>query len=302
MYPMQRHLLYIINPISGTKSKTPLKDMVQHQTEAAGLPFDIYDSVPNGDYGFLLPVIKEKKITDIIIAGGDGTVNAVVGSLRNRKLRFGILPCGSGNGLAFAAGMPKSIKRALHIIFNGTAADTDAFWVNSQFACMLAGLGFDAQVAYDFARYNRRGKTAYINRIIHHLFKAPVYPFTITVDDETIDTEAYFISIANSNQFGNNFTIAPQASLTDGWLDVVIVAGKTKAEFLLYTLKQVTGLNKLQHISTLQQDAGILYFRAKNLTITNIQKAPLHIDGDPAPTAELIKVNMEEKAFRLIYP
>lgn len=302
LYYMQRRLLYIVNPISGTKGKTSLKDLIQQQTKAAGLAFNIVNSVRDGDYRFLLPFIEEKNITDIIIAGGDGTVNGVIGSLRHANVSFGILPCGSGNGLAFAAGIPKSMEQALQIIFNGTATDTDAFRVNGQFACMLAGLGFDAQVAYDFAQYHRRGKGAYINRIIRQLFKAPLYSFAIATGGQTMEVEAYLMSIANSNQFGNQFTIAPQASLTDGWLDVVIVAGKTKAEFLWHALRQVSGLQKVQEIDMLRPDAGLFYFQAKEVAITNTQKAPLHIDGDPAEAATIIDIQIAEKAFRLIYP
>lgn len=299
---MNRHLLYIVNPISGTNSKRSLKDLIFRETTAAGLPFDIVHSVPDGDYHFLKATIKEKKITDVIIAGGDGTVNAVIGSLLGAKVRFGVLPCGSGNGLAFAAGIPKNMKQALAIIFKGTANYTDTFTVNEQFACMLCGLGFDAQVAHDFAQYNHRGKSAYINRIIRHLFKAPSYSFTVTADGVTLDTEGYFMSIANSNQFGNNFTIAPEASLTDGWLDVVIVSARNKAELLLNTLQQVSGWNKLQQVRNLREDKNILYFRAKKISIINKQLAPLHIDGEPTDTSALINVTIQKKAFRLIYP
>jgi diacylglycerol kinase family enzyme len=159
---MKRHFLYIVNPISGTKNKSSVKETIKAKTTAAGFAFDIYPSVENGDYSFLDHVIKEKKVTDIIIAGGDGTVNQVVNSLRRFDVQFGILPCGSGNGLAFSAGIPKNIEKALDIVFKGKSKVTDAFTVNETFACMLCGLGFDAQVALDFANDPNRGLTTYI--------------------------------------------------------------------------------------------------------------------------------------------
>ena len=109
---MQRHLLYIVNPISGTKNKSSVKEIIETKTAAAGFSFDMYPSAANGDYSFLDPVIKEKKATDIIVAGGDGTINQVINSLRSLGLPFGILPCGSGNGLAFSAGIPKSTEKS----------------------------------------------------------------------------------------------------------------------------------------------------------------------------------------------
>ena len=114
---MQRKLLYIVNPISGTKSKASLKDIIEKETERIGFPFFIYPSVANGDYSFLYPVIKEKGITDVVIAGGDGTINQAVNSLRKQGVQFGIIPCGSGNGLAFSAGIPKNPVKALKLIF-----------------------------------------------------------------------------------------------------------------------------------------------------------------------------------------
>ncbi|HVG13958.1 MAG TPA: diacylglycerol kinase family protein, partial [Chitinophagaceae bacterium] len=152
-----RNLLYIVNPISGTSNKRSLKEVIAAQTLAAGIHFDMYPSVANGDYSFLDEIIKEKKYTDIVIAGGDGTVNSAINALRKHNLPFGILPSGSGNGLAFSAGIPKSALSALNIVFKGKSAWTDAFLINNQFACMLCGLGFDAQVAHDFSRGTKRG-------------------------------------------------------------------------------------------------------------------------------------------------
>src|SRR5271169_3969314 len=105
---MQRQIIYIINPVSGTKAKKGLESLIAKKTKEQGIAYDIFPSVTDGDYSFLLPVIKEKKVTDIVIAGGDGTVSQVVGSLINSEpitmgLNFGIIPCGSGNGLAYTA-------------------------------------------------------------------------------------------------------------------------------------------------------------------------------------------------------
>ncbi|MDQ3843575.1 MAG: acylglycerol kinase family protein, partial [Bacteroidota bacterium] len=101
---MQRKLLYIINPISGTRNKESLQEVIKRKSEAAGFSFQIFPSVASGDYSFLKPIIQEQNITDVIIAGGDGTINQVVNSLKSCNVPFGIIPCGSGNGLAFSAG------------------------------------------------------------------------------------------------------------------------------------------------------------------------------------------------------
>jgi diacylglycerol kinase family enzyme len=167
---------------------------------------------------------------------------------------------------------------------------------------MLCGLGFDAQVAHDFANDHRRGLMTYIRKVAKHFFSAPAYPFTIYVNDVRIDTEAFLISLANSNQFGNNFTIAPKASLTDGLLDIVVVTRQNRLSMVLQTLRQVVGYNTLQEINGLNRLAGVTYFQAEALRIENPGHAPLHRDGDPAETAAVIDVQILKGAFRLIYP
>jgi YegS/Rv2252/BmrU family lipid kinase len=297
---VKRHILYIINPISGTKRKSSLQELIEKKTKAAGFEYTVHPSVAENDYYFLHDVISEKKITDIVIAGGDGTVNGVVNSFRNLKVQFGILPCGSGNGLALSAGIPKNINIALQIIFKGKSELTDAFLVNNHFACMLCGLGFDAQVAHDFAADPNRGLITYIKQSIRNFFSATTYPFRIKSGDEEFETEAFFISIANSNQFGNNVTIAPKASITDGLLDIVIVTKQNKFSVLLQTLRQVGGYNGLIEKEIANSNASIIYFQTEALHIKNLSLAPMHIDGDPSRTIEDLNIKILKKCFRLM--
>ncbi|MBC7873173.1 MAG: diacylglycerol kinase, partial [Ferruginibacter sp.] len=184
----------------------------------------------------------------------------------------------------------------------GKPVAIDGFHVNGQFSCMLCGLGFDAKVAHDFARQPRRGLTTYIKQVVKNFFSAKIYSFELTTNDRTFLTDAYFISIANSNQFGNNFTIAPQASLSDGLLDIVIVTDQSKLSLLLQTLKQIRGKNKLQTGAIEEKKKGVIYFQTDQLIIKNLSKAPLHIDGDPAETPKKLKIVIKEKCFRLIVP
>jgi len=314
---MNRHILYIINPVAGTRTKKDLEQFIEKNTKEKGIPFRILSSVADGDYSFLYKIILEEKITDIVVAGGDGTVSKVVGSLMNFEpinigLNFGIIPCGSGNGLAYSAKIPKQPAKALEIIFNGTASAVDGFYINDKFSCMLAGLGFDAKVAYDFTNEPKRGLLTYIKLSLKNFFSMKLHRFEIQTEQMKFETNAYFISVANSNQFGNNFTIAPKASLSDGLLDVVIVASPNKISFVVQTLQQLAGWNKLsgkvtkdannKPSSPIQKKRGIIYFQTEKLNIVNHSLAPLHIDGEPAETADELKIEVKKKCFRLIQP
>ena len=297
-----RHIVYIINPISGTGGKASLQALVEQKTSAVGIKYSIHYSVANGDYSFLYPVIKQQGVTDIVIAGGDGTINQVLNSLRGQPVQFGIIPAGSGNGLALSAGIPKAKDKALDIIFKGNSLPTDAFLINDRFACMLCGLGLDAQVAHDFAKDPRRGLSTYVQKAVADFFTAKAYPFTLSAGGEELTTDAYFISVANSNQFGNYFTIAPRASLTDGLLDIVVVTAQSKLSMLLQTFRQVGGFNSLQESPLSNKEAGVIYFQAKELSIKNPAVAPLHIDGDPSETEPHFSFKILPHFYKLIIP
>ena len=299
---MPRHIIYIVNPISGTQSKKELEELIIQKTKQKRIEFEIFPSVASGDYSFLLQVIKEKRITDVVIAGGDGTVSQVVGSLLHCDVNFGIIPCGFGNGLAYTAKIPKDPASALDIIFNGRVSAIDGFTINDQFACMLCGLGFDAKVAQDFAQQPKRGFITYAKQVVKNFFSAKIYSFELQRGKKSIQTDAYFITIANSNQFGNNVTIAPDASLTDGLLDIVIVTNQNKLNVLLQTLKQIRGKNKLQTKPITGKEKGVIYFQTDRLSIQNLSQAPLHIDGDPAETPDKVNIEVMKKIWRLIQP
>jgi len=299
---MSRSFIYIINPISGTRTKKDLHSIIEQQTKAKGFSFHVFPSVASGDYSFLHPIIKEQKITDVVIAGGDGTINQVVAGLMDRDVNFGIIPCGSGNGLANTAKISRQVSKALHTIFNGQAEAVDGFYINNRFACMLCGLGYDAKVAYDFANQRKRGLAMYAKMAFTNFFSMKPYPFQFRLQHTSVDTEAWFISIANSNQFGNNFTIAPKASISDGLLDIVIATSKNKLSFVLQTLQQLAGWNKLQASSLVEGKKGVIYFQTEKLVISNPSLAPLHIDGDPAETSKELTIEIKKKCFRLIQP
>ncbi len=297
---MNRNIIYIINPISGTRKKARLQKLIEEKTRKACIPFQIFPSVADGNYHFLLPIIEEQKITDVVIAGGDGTVSQVIGSLKTTQVQFGIIPCGSGNGMALAAGISTHTEKALKLIFNGSSRLTDGFYINKHFACMLCGLGFDAQVAHDFANHKRRGFLVYLQKTIINFLKGKTYSFKLKIGDIELDTRAYFVSIANSNQFGNRITIAPQASLSDGLLDVIILTEQNRFSFAFNILKQIAGFNQLQETSQLVKGKKILYFQTKELSIINSERAPLHLDGEPALQTENLHIKVEKHCFRLI--
>jgi diacylglycerol kinase (ATP) len=299
---MLRKIIYLVNPISGTRANSSIEELLGRKTREQKIDFEILPTPADGDYQFLIGKIQFEMVSDVVICGGDGTVSEVASALRGTRVNIGIIPMGSGNGLAFAAEIPKAANKALGIIFKGKSSFIDAFYINNQFSCMLCGIGFDARVAHEFAKQKRRGLLTYIKVSAIQFFKARPYVFEIELKERSFKTEAFFISIANSNQFGNHFTIAPQASLRDGLLDIVIVRKMSKFTLPFSVISQVTGINALQYITDDIEKKNILYFQTDSLTIRNPDLAPLHIDGDPFETAPEFKIQIIRDGLCLLQP
>ncbi|MEO6723181.1 MAG: YegS/Rv2252/BmrU family lipid kinase [Ferruginibacter sp.] len=299
---MPRKIIYFINPISGTRGKDKLVKKIEQRTNLQNIPFEILTTNAQGNYFFLKEKINNDGVTDIVVCGGDGTVSQIAGGLMEEDVNIGIVPMGSGNGLALAANIPKRIDKALDVIFTGKASYVDSFFINSSFSCMLCGLGFDAQVAHDFARQPKRGLATYIKQTVTNFISAKPYTFELVNKGQSFTTEAYFISIANSNQFGNQFTIAPQASLNDALLDIIVVKKMSKLRVIWAVIKQVRKGKIKEYDAKTFHKKDVLYFQTEKLIIHNLDNAPLHIDGDPVSTAKKFMIEIIPNAFKLIQP
>jgi len=304
---LNRKLFYIINPIAGNGSRGSLRKQIEERTRKAGYDFECRDSAIDGNYDLIAHAIQSEGFTDIIIAGGDGTINQVVGALRYLELPFGIIPCGSGNGLARCAGLSTDPQEALDTIFSGSAMRTDGYTVNGNFACELTGLGFDGAVAHAYAQSVTRGLNTYIRHAIKQFASAPSYRFIVRLFGQALSLDAYMITVANANQFGNKVTIAPYASLSDGLLDVVIVKKQNKLPLLWRAYRQLSGRNQplrgediITSLSDKRNQQDIHYWQVSAIEIENLDDAMIHVDGEATPPVKKAKIEVAPSVFRLI--
>jgi len=299
---LSRKILFFINPISGTKSKLHLEKKIIEKCEENNISFEILFTAKDGDYNFLHDKIEKENITDITICGGDGSISPIVSFVLNIPIKVGIIPLGSGNGLARTAGIPKSVDKAIDIIIAGKTKYTDAFLINNKLSTHVCGLGFDAKVAHDFANQKKRGLHSYTKLSIKNFLSAKAYRFIIETDEGRFNADAFLICIANSNQFGNNFKIAPKASICDGLLDIVIVKKSIKLQTVWSFANQIlSGKTKSLHEKDFHKK-NILYFQTKKIKIENPQLAPLHIDGDPSEISKEFSIEILPAAYKLIQP
>ena len=299
---MSRKILFFINPISGVKSKLNLEEKIIAKCEQNHVSFEILFTSKDGDYDFLHDRIYSENVTDIAICGGDGSIAPIVSAILNLPVNIGIIPLGSGNGLARTAGIPKSIDKAIDVILKGNATYTDVFLINDKLSTHVCGLGFDAKVAHDFSKQEKRGLNSYTKIALKNFFAAKTYSFTVEAEKNEAEIDAFLICIANSNQFGNNFKIAPKASICDGFLDIVVLKKTTKPQIVISFIKQLIS-GEIKNFSKRDSDKkNIIYFQTKKLKIKNPQLAPLHIDGDPAETFKEFSIEILPAAYKLIHP
>lgn len=284
------------NPISGGGRASRLASWAMKRLSEQGLEGILMETDALGNYEKAVRKIKELGISDVLIVGGDGTANAVIGALRGMEVCFGILPAGSGNGLAFGAGISANRKKALALVLAGNSQLLDAFEVNGKFGCMVYGAGLDGEVAFHFAKGKRRGLYGYLGLVLSSFLKAKKYSFELGCSEFSDRVSAYFISMANSNQYGNHFQVAPRASLCDGKLDVVVAASSNKWSLLGDMFRHLL-LRRVAH--TPDKRRGVIYFQTSSLRLRNEDLAHCHLDGEVAGSPMDIDLRVIPSAFRM---
>ena len=222
----------------------------------------------------------------IIAIGGDGTINEVASSLIHSQVPLGIIPMGSGNGLARHLGLPFSFKEALNKAIKGDKITIDTgLWNEQPFFC-TAGIGFDAFVASHFARSGKRG---FLNYIYSTLISLTSYK---PIEIENIG-KVFSFTVANANQFGNNAFISPESDLQDGNLECVKIKN---ASLFSLTILGISLFRKNLHKSSLAEISCI-----KSLTIHTKSGIPFHLDGESfILETDTIKINILPASLQVI--
>lgn len=159
----------------------------------------------------------------MVAAGGDGSINEIGVPLIGTDVALGVIPCGSGNGFSHHVNLPMNISKAIQVINEGKRHKIDTVTVNGIPFISIAGTGFDAKIADDYAKDPHRGFDTYLKYIIRDFITYQEQEYKIILPDRTIETKALFIAFANSNEQGYNIPISPHASLQDGKVDLCIV-------------------------------------------------------------------------------
>lgn len=286
-----RSFFFIINPISGNGKGKKVAEMIEKKWKN-NLAYEIHFTQSAGDAIRLAEQgIKSDKNT-IVAVGGDGTVNEVAGCLVNSNKNLGIIPIGSGNGLARELEIPLVIKASLNNLISAGIYKMDVGIANNKVFTCTAGIGFDAYMGNLFKTTHNRGIIGYIKLFFKEFFQYKVSNYTITIDDHTFQTDAFFITIGNCRQWGNSFFISPKSNNNDGKLEVCLIKKFPKFIFpiLVYRL-----LNLNIHKSPFYQ-----YYQGKSIIIKTNNNLVFHTDGEPYEDSNKVEFSIKKDALCII--
>ena len=288
----KQHIIFVVNPISGTQSKEDFPSLINSLLDTERFTYEIRFTEYAGHAAIIARDAAAKGIDIVAAVGGDGTINEVARSLVHTQTALAIIPCGSGNGLARHLSIPIDIRKAIGIINQNKIESFDYGIINDLPFFCTCGMGFDAFISLKFAEAGKRGPVTYLENVLK---EGLVYrPETYEVEDEsgTKKYKAFLIACANASQYGNNAYIAPGATMQDGELDVIIME-----PFNALDAPQVAAD---LFMKTLTNNSKIKTFRTKRLHITRQEPGAIHYDGDPIMTGKDIDVHIEPQGIRIL--
>lgn len=235
---------------------------------------------------------------DVVIAwGGDGTINEVASALVGTSTALGIVPGGSGNGLARALGLPLGIDAALTTAVHGSTMAIDVGTADSTPYFNIAGFGIDAAIAARFNRMGglRRGLVTYMRACVAELGAYAPSRFRVSLDGrDWFAGHAHTVAVANGQQYGHGARIAPHARLDDGWLDVVVVPDITRWRVVRHGWRLFAG--------SIDRVPGVRCGRARQVEVVPEGTCLLHLDGETQQVTHGMSLGIRPRALRVRVP
>ena len=287
-------IIVIINPKSGTTDKAEVPAVIENVLNKNLFSVE-YRYVAEEDDAFRFArEAVDGNYYGVMAVGGDGTVNGAASALVDTPVALAVVPCGSGNGLGRHMNIPMKIDEAIKIVNKNQVEDFDYCTLNDRPFMCTCGMGFDAQVAYDFALDGKRGLTTYVKKTILDYIHYEPENYRLEFDDHIIENKAFVISCCNAAQYGNNSFIAPHASIQDGLIDITMI---TPFPFFM---APVMGLRLF--LKNIDKDHYVQIFRAKEVKIMREKAGPMHIDGDPEEMPAQLEIKCHPGGLKMFSP
>ena len=288
----KKRIVFVVNPISGTQGKKAILKWIDERLDRSLYDYSIVKTEYAGHATQIAANAVTEKVDVVVAIGGDGTISEIARSLVHTDTALGIIPCGSGNGLARHLRIPMEPKAAIDILNRGCELCIDYGKINNiPFFC-TCGVGFDAFISLKFADSGKRGLLTYLENTLHESLTYQPETYEIENEEGTMKYKAWLIACGNASQYGNDAYIAPQASLTDGLMDVTIMEP--------FTVLDVPSLSFQLFNKTIDQNSRVKTMRAKKIKIHRVNDGVMHFDGDPLMAGKELEVEIIPAGLRVI--
>lgn len=285
------NILFIINPIAGGKEKKNLPSLIERYLDKEKYQ-PAYRFTQGRGHAATIAEEAMGQYDVMVAVGGDGTINEVASKLVHSGKTLGIIPLGSGNGLARFLKIPLSPRKAIALINTAEEQTIDTAELNGLKFFNMAGMGFDAHLSAVFARNEKRGLRSYVELGFKEITTYKSQQYKIEIDGQKYEEKAFAISIANSSQYGNNVYISPMSSLTDGFLEVCVIhpISLVKLPILAYQMIAAkTHQSKLVKIT-----------KGKHIKIERMADDEVHLDGEPLHLGNTLEIKVEPLSLKVL--
>ena len=287
-----KHLVFIINPKSGVERRKEIQTGIETYLDKKEYTYEIINTEYAKHGTELARTAATKGAYAVVAVGGDGSVNDIVNGLKGTKTLLAIIPKGSGNGMARTMRIPIDTNEAIKVINRGKVTHMDIGYANDRLFISNAGVAFDALIAKKFAKSEKRGFMIYSWLVVKYMWLYKIWDWQITIDGKRVDERAFMVCVANGQQFGYNFQIAPMASYTDGLFDLVIVKKFPKILGGVISLRAMNG--------TIAGSPYVRHYTGKEISISHPVLKLMQTDGDAHECKNSITFRMEPGAQGVI--
>ena len=291
---VKRKIVFVYNPTSGTIRLIPVIPIIERFVNRDLYDFSIVSTQYRGHATELARQYAAQNYDAVIAVGGDGTVNEVGCGLIGTNTALGIIPCGSGNGLARHLGISMDPFKAVKWLDKSIFSEIDYGMIEDHPFFCTCGVGFDAKVTDTFSKAGTRGVLTYMESILKEIATYKDKSYKLSFDNSSETFECFIVTCANADQWGNNAFIAPTASMQDGLMDVVVIHPFTPLDAPLMAFQL---FNKL-----IDRNPKVTVRKCAQMTITRDTEGPAHYDGEPVTLGREIHVKMIKGGLRVLIP
>lgn len=291
---IKKKILFIVNPISGTGKQTDIELKIDEFIDKENFDYAIVYTSKQRNGSSLSKKAVDNGVDIIVAVGGDGSINEIAGNIKNTDVSLGIIPAGSGNGLANHLKIPLKTSDAIKVINQNKTINIDTANINKQLFISIAGLGFDGLISKKYAKEKKRGFWPYFRLVTEEFHRYKQKKYKLVIDGKKSKIKAMMINFANTDQFGYNTSIAPEAKVNDGLIDVCILQKPPiiKIPYIVHLLFH----KKIHHSKYMD------LIKARKVVVTQNKNRMINVDGEALKLGKKIRVKINPSSLKVIVP